>query len=226
MPCATGYIDSTPPRMITFGDSITVGVGASITANRWSSKLASSLGYTEINKGISGSVLQNTGSFGGNGQDRYMNDVYNQKPWKYVFILYGLNDAIQGGSFTNSSFDTSYRAIITDLLQTFRRVAPTNIVLGSVPYVNPLCYVPLPQLSTLKLQQYRDIIALVASDNGCKYADIYQDMVDNGGNSLIDVDNIHPNDAVLEVGHDYLYILYIRMYMVYDYFILFFNTIS
>ena len=76
-------------KTITFlGDSITYGVGASSTANRYSSQVASSLGMTEINMGISGTVM----CTGGHRTSR-LDDIQNiSLDSDYVGILLGIND--------------------------------------------------------------------------------------------------------------------------------------
>ncbi len=76
-------------KTITFlGDSITYGVGASSTANRYSSQVASSLGMTEINMGISGTVM----CTGGHRTSR-LDDIQKiSLDSDYVGILLGIND--------------------------------------------------------------------------------------------------------------------------------------
>jgi lysophospholipase L1-like esterase len=44
-------------------------------------------------------------------------------------------------------------------------------------------------------QAYRNAVSAVATATGTKYADVYQYMVDNGGDTLIGADGVHPNDA-------------------------------
>lgn len=76
-------------KTITFlGDSITYGVGTSGTQNRYSSQVASSLGMTEINMGISGTVM----CTGGHRSSR-LGDIQNiSLESDYVGILLGIND--------------------------------------------------------------------------------------------------------------------------------------
>src|SRR3954470_22302036 len=57
-PVSTGEyvepIDGTTGNTVYFnGDSITVGVGATSTANRWTSLLSTAKGWTEVNNGLS-----------------------------------------------------------------------------------------------------------------------------------------------------------------------------
>ena len=76
-------------KTITFlGDSITYGVGASSTANRYSSQVAASLGMTEINMGISGTVM----CTGGHRTSRLGDIQKISLDSDYVGILLGIND--------------------------------------------------------------------------------------------------------------------------------------
>ena len=76
-------------KTVTFlGDSITYGVGASSTANRYSSLVASSLGMTEINMGISGTVM----CTGGHRTSRLDDIKKISLDSDYVGILLGIND--------------------------------------------------------------------------------------------------------------------------------------
>lgn len=88
-------------KTITFlGDSITHGVGASIPANRYSSQVASSLGMTEINMGISGTVM----CTGGHRTSR-LDDIQKiSLDSDYVGILLGINDFDQCRNNGTSSY--------------------------------------------------------------------------------------------------------------------------
>ena len=88
-------------KTITFlGDSITYGVGASTTANRYSSQVASSLGMTEINMGISGTVM----CTGGHRTSR-LDDIQKiSLDSDYVGILLGINDFDQCRNNGTSSY--------------------------------------------------------------------------------------------------------------------------
>lgn len=184
---------------VFFGDSITVGQGASSTSKQWSSLVARSTSLKEINKGISGTVLQN--SFPvllNNGTDRYQKDVVPYKPAK-VFILYGLNDLrYNGANFSVSGYQIDLNIVVSGLISA--GFAPTHITVGSPPYMMPSCYdedSPFDAGSITKHQRYRDASKAVTVANGCKWADVYQAMLNGGGDSLISPDGVHPND----IGH-------------------------
>ena len=106
-------------KKITFlGDSITAGVGASSSENRYTTVLANSLGMVENNMGASGTVL----ATGGHRSSR-INDI-NSIPLDsdYVTILLGINDFDQCknndtsqyyclGDFNSTDTSTIYGAL-------------------------------------------------------------------------------------------------------------------
>lgn len=193
----------TPPDAVnirTFGDSITFGVGASSTANRWSSLLATELGLGEINRGISGSVLQNTTPvLTNNGRDRYISALVFPPYTDWIFILYGLNDLrYNGASFSVENYQTDLTEVVQGLIDAgFYNV---RIVLGSPPYMDPSKYTsgaatPYNAGSTSKHEAYRNAVQAVANAKGTHFVDIYDAMLNGGAMSLLDPDGIHPNDA-------------------------------
>ena len=118
-------------KTITFlGDSITEGVGVSDTSNRYSSVLASSLGMTENNMGVSGTVLC-TGGHRTSRLDDIQTISYDSD---YVGILLGVNDFDQCkndgtsqyyslGEFGSDDTTTIYGALdkmCSDLVNRFR----------------------------------------------------------------------------------------------------------
>ena len=123
--------DSLSGKKITFlGDSITAGVGASATNKRYTTVLANSLGMTENNMGISGTVL----ATGGHRSSR-INDIKSiSLDSDYVGILLGINDFDQCrnnesseyyclGTFESKDTSTIYGALhvyCQELIKRFR----------------------------------------------------------------------------------------------------------
>ncbi len=118
-------------KTITFlGDSITEGVGVSAPANRYSTVLANSLGMTENNMGISGTVMC-TGGHRTSRLDDIQKISYDSD---YVGILLGVNDFDQCkndgtsqyyslGEFGSKDTKTIYGALdkmCSDLVNRFR----------------------------------------------------------------------------------------------------------
>lgn len=193
---------------VFFGDSITAGVGASVTANRWSSLLSSRMGITENNKGISGSVLQNTAPVqSGNGRDRYLVDVYNQRPWR-IFILYGINDIrYNSPDWTPAAFQNDLQEVVSGLIS--GGVNADDIILGSPPFVTG--YIPSAPYDGGSISRHLAhvaAVAAVATNSGTRYVDVYRWMMNNGGAALVSNDTVHPNDAGhLQIANAFLSVL-------------------
>lgn len=117
-------------KITLLGDSITYGVGASTTSKRYATVLANSLGMTENNMGISGTVL----ATGGHRTSR-INDVKSiALDSDYVGILLGINDFDQCrnnetskyyflGDFNSTDTSTIYGALhvyCQELIKRFR----------------------------------------------------------------------------------------------------------
>lgn len=187
-------------RNVFIGDSITYKEKASTEANSWAGLISTANGGEKVNTGISGTVFESVpGATLGdnNGYDSFLARAIGTKPSK-LYILYGLNDLRHNNvGFTASGFET---AMITRINQAISAgINPLNITIGSPPYNDPSKFAtgasPFDGGSVLRQEQYRDACFNVAQATGIKYADVYQDMLDNGANSLIDGDGIHPNDA-------------------------------
>lgn len=194
-------------QLLVFGDSITAGLGASGASARWANIVAADLGIGLVNAGISSTVLQNTtqntvttigGAAANNGRDTVASRVtaYTNAASRVV-ILYGLNDLrLNDPAFTAANFQTDLGEIV-DLIVA-DGVSADNIVIGSPPYIPNASYSeysPYNGGNAIKHAAYVAAATAVASAKGTRYADVYQAMADNGGDSLISGDGIHPNDS-------------------------------
>lgn len=192
--------------MTAFGDSITEGTGASDAAHRWANIVAATRGWALTNAGISSTTLQNTaqntvalvgGAAVNNGRDSCNTRVMNKFPG-HVCILYGLNDLrLNDVAYTTALFQNDLGEVVDSMIA--GGVRATNICIGSPPYIPAASYaLNGPQWnggSALKHAAYVAAAASVAGTRGTKYVDVYQYMADNGGDALVGVDGIHPNDA-------------------------------
>ena len=105
------------PSVWFFGDSITLGLEASTTDNRWTSVLCGIKNWQELNYGTSYETLlkasENTGytSF----FEKYQSLIKTRRPRdKYMFIAYGGNDcAFNYPDYTTDLFSTQLQTIIT-----------------------------------------------------------------------------------------------------------------
>lgn len=181
-----------------FGDSITFGSGASSNANRWSTKLAIALGFTEDNQGIGATVLQNSAPvLANNGQDTFTTRILQRYPSR-VYILYGLNDSRYNGvNFSVANFKAALTQVVQNCLN-LGGLGVRDIYIGSPPYTSPAfygSYAPFNAGSTEKHLAYRDATREVSTAFGIQWVDIYQGMKDAGGDALMSADGVHPNDA-------------------------------
>jgi lysophospholipase L1-like esterase len=114
---STIVVTTTRPSVWFYGDSITLGLGASTPNNRWTSVLCGIKNWHEINYGTSYETLlkasENTGytSF----FEKYQNLIHTRSADdKYMFIAYGANDcAFNYPDYTTDLFSTQLQTIIT-----------------------------------------------------------------------------------------------------------------
>lgn len=202
---ASFYSITVTDTMVAFGDSVTAGTGASDAAHRWANIVATTKSWQLVNSGLASTTLQNTtqnsvstigGAVDNNGRDTYISRVLQKAP-QYVLVLYGLNDLrLNDVAFTVALFQNDLGEVVDALIAA--GVAATQIVIGSPTYIPATSYGLGSPWDGATAQKYTDYIAAcsaVATAKGTKYIDVYQWMADNGGDTLISGDNIHPNDA-------------------------------
>jgi lysophospholipase L1-like esterase len=198
-------LPATFASIVAFGDSITAGVNASVTANRWANLVATAKSATLLNQGIPGTVMQNSPDSTGqprasNGRDRYVTDITGTNKRAFCIIAYGFNDLRYTGA--PATFNTA------NLLNDYREVLNGLLTLGYTQA--DICMVSPHWISDVGLNSgsagftgqtragFEAGVAGVkalAQEFGVYYADSYSAMRDNGGSSLIDpADNIHPLD--------------------------------
>jgi lysophospholipase L1-like esterase len=192
-------------QMAVIGDSVTTGVGASDIAHSWANLVAINKGWRLHNGAHTATMLQNTvqnavATLGAaaqyNGRDAYIERLLAYKGAK-IFILYGLNDLrLNDVAITVALYENDLTEIVDGLIA--GGVNAQDIIIGSPSYMNPATYgdgAPWNAGSTVKHVAYAASALAVATAKGTKYKDIYQYMIDNGGNTLLDPDGMHPNDA-------------------------------
>lgn len=187
-------------RLVAFGDSLTAGVAATATIFQWASIYAATLGVPLLNKGVSGSILQNSPDASGqprlnNGRDRYEADLLGSNLSTRYAILYGLNDSrytAAPASINVSNFTTDLTAIIDGLLES--GVPPTAIAIG-YPWIPDAGFsvgsTGFTGSNRTTADAYAAAVYGVAYAKGLRYARVYETM----GASDMDPDNIHPNNA-------------------------------
>jgi len=205
---------TTLPRvstLVTFGDSITSGVAATLVANRWANRLAADLGATLTNAGIGGTVLQNSFDVNGsprssNGRNRYVSALLGANKRDLVVIAYGLNDArytAAPSTFNVVEYQNDYREIMFGLIA--GGYSRDRIVIVSPHYITDVGLTTgsagFTGQTRIGYESFVTATRNVAREFGCYYADTYSAMRDGGGENLIDTDGIHP----LDTGHLLIY---------------------
>ncbi len=186
--------------IVGFGDSVTLGTGASLQSYGWLYRVGAAMRTIITNKGIGGTFLQNTGSVGNNGRDRYVADLTGAAKRDKALICYGYNDmrAYTDGIRTLALFQNDMQEVITGLLGA--GYAATDIVLCTLPWSTDALYssggAGFTGSNRTVHENYNAATRVLAVNNGLLWADIYNAMLNDGrGAALIDADNIHPNDA-------------------------------
>lgn len=183
------------------GNSITVGVGASSGANQWTTLFCKAKGCTEVNNGISGQVLQSGGTCGNPVFDQTTIQTYDNS-YGVLFIELGTNDVKDNNSnFTSSGYQTTLSTAV-DYAHNTKGWPYNKIVLVTPTYMTTVgdgsvvgsCGVTTAADATRHIA-YNTAVQNVATAKGSIYADVYTAMVNGGGNSLVNTDGIHPNDA-------------------------------
>lgn len=180
-----------PAMVLTFGDSVTRGVGASVFTARYSYLLAAALGLREKNMGIAGGRLAGSDFLTVGGYDR------REQILKYGYVTgsrfhgqYGINDINADGDANGTpaliaDFKTKYKEIFTTLLS---NGWPTSgLSIGSPGYINN-------GTSLTKMEAYGTACQEIATELSIAYKPVREDMIAAGGNSQLS-DTLHPNDS-------------------------------
>jgi lysophospholipase L1-like esterase len=195
--------------LAAFGDSITQALHIADPADRWPNRLASALGATLRNAGLSGTVLQASpdasgGPRPGNGRSRYRRELIEAGRTDVVAILYGTNDARYTAAprtINERGFTRDYRDVLSGLLAS--GYASDTIVIGSPPHLPDAGFVVGAEegfagQARSVFQGYVAIVEALAREHGVFYAPVNERMSKEGGDSLILADHVHPNEA----GHE------------------------
>lgn len=189
----------TPGIAVFFGDSITVGVGASSTANRWTSIFSSIFGYTESNLGLTGTYLENqTPVTANNMVSRIPAIPTKTSGHTWLVFAYGINDALLNApNYTTANFTTDYNTVIAGALA--KGWTAASIILIGTTWKDPATYqsvMGFPASNQARQISFNTAIQSVAAAAGCLFIPMYAPMQARGGDLLITAsDNLHPNDG-------------------------------
>lgn len=133
-----------------------------------------------------------------NGRDRYVAATLGNNAGRAV-IEFGINDCLMSATdFTPANFQNDLQEIVRGYIG--YGMSLNDVIVLAPPYVNPTAWAtattaPYNAGSDAKYTQYRQATAAAVSATGAKYVDIYQAMVNAGGNTLLQADGFHPNVA-------------------------------
>lgn len=100
---------------VFIGDSWTLGIAATIPANRWTTLFAAAKNTTENNNGVSGQTMQTNCS--GSTFNSSTIPTYNSATHAALFIALGLNDVgLNNGVLDTTAFGTKYRSDLADAI--------------------------------------------------------------------------------------------------------------
>jgi lysophospholipase L1-like esterase len=182
------------PDVNFIGDSVTAGVGATSTTNRWVNIFATTFGLAINNQGSSGATLKSP-PYPTFSVYALVEKLFN-KPSSFYVIALGTNDAYNydAPSTHLEDFISTYRSMLDQL-------RASNIDLGSqVIVISP--FYPADSALTNGVTReryvsYVNAVSSLASEYGIPYVDGYATILNAGGPGVAMADGIHPND----VGH-------------------------
>lgn len=189
-----------------FGSSTMEGDGASSAAAAALALIGGAVGAATVrNKGIGGTVLQNSADSSGaarsqNGRDRFAADLLGANLSDRLFILYGANDlryTAAPATFNLAGFATDMREVLNGLLT--GGYSRDRIAIGSPNWYPDTTYSVgsdgFTGSNRTIHEAYVAECAAIAAEYGLLYADVYAALRDGGGTALMSADGLHCNDA-------------------------------
>ena len=200
------YSEVTAGSVAAMGDSITEA-SAFTTDQRWANKTAARLGATLLNKGISGTVVQNSNDAGGspraqNMRDRFIADMGGINKREAFFMAGLFNDARYVGSPPGTKGDFSLANALTDYRQCMNAAMELGYDFSKSLLVVPY-YITDTGLNTgsggfagvtrAEFVAHVDGVKTIGLEYNPYVSDAYAHMLANGAGALIGPDDIHPN---------------------------------
>ena len=199
-----------------FGSSTIEGDGASGAAAYALTLIGGAMGAGTIrNKGIAGTVLQNSIASGGsalasNGRDRFAADLLGANRSDRLYILYGANDlryTAAPATFNLAGFAGDMREVMNGLL--LGGYGRGEITIGSPNWYPDTTYsigsAGFTGSNRTIHESYVNECLAIAAEYGVAYADVYGKLRDLGGVALMSADGLHCNDAGHQViAHAFL----------------------
>ncbi len=177
------YLNGSGNRLgIFYGDSITAGSNASVSANRWTSVFSGLQSIMEVNFGIAGTTMvQHPTTPTGTSMYERMSTIPEYiGADKYLFFAYGTNDSNSPITFTPTAFETQYNEVIAN-------AKSKGWPASKIKMLN------IYRRDDAKEDIYNTILSSIASFNGVQLLDTASVLASNP--ALYMSDSLHPNDA-------------------------------
>lgn len=176
------YLTAGNNTSLFFGDSVTFGAGASVTANRFSSVFSTAQGTMQLNYGVSGKTMcSHPTTPDGTSMYEHIADIPKYVPaYKYLFFEFGKNDAGSDTIFTPSRFETQYNAVIA---AAFAKNWPAS----------KIKLLTLLRRDDAKEDPYNVKLSAIAAANGVQLIDTASVLAADTATYMADA--LHPNDA-------------------------------
>lgn len=184
-------------QVIFTGDSITAGVGASPSSNRWSLLFATNKSLTETNNAVNSTPLESAVTVITNNlyDTRTTRIPFKTAQRKYLLICHAVNDCgYNTGNYTTTLFNSQYQTIIT--LALTRGWSTSNIFIVAGFYVSPAAWtnpwggITVTPADDTRYQSFVNEANTIATTNGLTFIDI-RGVYSGSGTD----DGLHPNNA-------------------------------
>lgn len=193
--------NTTPPTTsiaVIFGDSITVGIGASPVSQRWSTLFCNQYGLTETNMGISGTYLENQSPIvAQNMVTRIASIPVKTSSHRWLIFAYGINDQnLNAPNYTTTNYISDYTTVLNAALA--QGWTGASIILVAPSYIVPGTYASVmgfPVSDPTRHQSFITATQTVATTFGAFFANPYSVMAAEGAGLLISSDALHPNNG-------------------------------
>lgn len=173
-----------------FGDSITAGVGASVSTNRWATVLSTAKGSTEHNYGISGQVMQSIDCGGRTQFQPSTIPIYDSVNDLFIYFNLGVNDQdlIASCGFSPSGYTTKYLSVID-------AARAKGWPLNRIVVMTPFYVIPSNTTADADKEAYAAAARSVAATKHTVLVDIFEYMKNYPFTNVQIPDGTHDGDA-------------------------------
>jgi lysophospholipase L1-like esterase len=180
---------------VFFGSSTTAGSGTSATEKSWTHRVASALGWVEVNRGLSGSMLTHRLDEPIPSGEGRAGEVIREAP-DGVVVMYGANDAAARWPIGDERTPGTFHHAAAALLQRLRAALPHALLVVCTPQ-------PAAALAPDARPRYDAVLEVEARRVGAVFVPAHRAF---GPERLpaLSADTIHLNDAGHAVLADFV----------------------